>query len=92
MDTPILLNGITLQQLAEALKPLLTQKVLEPTNGIDLPKNDLLTRDEVCKLLSINKVTLWKHTKEGKIPSIGIGRRVLYNKADVHNAVKPINH
>ncbi|MBC7845510.1 MAG: helix-turn-helix domain-containing protein [Flavobacterium sp.] len=87
MDTQILFNGGTIQQLAEALAPLLQpQKVEQPQ-----PVNDLMTRDEVCKMLSFNKTSLWKHTKSGKLKSYGIGNRVLYKRSEVLDAVKPIN-
>lgn len=89
MDTQILLNGITLQQLAEALKPLLetlTQNEQQPH------EKEFITRDEVCKLLSFNKTSLWKHTKSGRLKSYGIGNRVLYKREEVLQAVKPINH
>ena len=83
----ILLNGITLQELAEALIPLLNF----PSKP-DLPtENDLLTREEVCKLLSINKTTLWKHTKSGKLKSLGLGNRVYYKRNQVLEAVQPLN-
>ena len=83
----IFLTGITLLQLAEALKPLLQQPVAEQQ-----PVNDLLTRDEVCKLLNLNKTSLWKHTRSGRLKSYGIGNRVLYKRAEILEAVKPINH
>ena len=51
----ILLHGITLEQLAEALIGLLNLKPISTPNSE--PENDLLTREEVCKLLSINKTT-----------------------------------
>lgn len=87
-ETKIYLNGITLQELAEALTPL-----LQPQQVVQLePSNDLLTRDEVCKLLNFNKTSLWKHTKSGRLKSYGIGNRVLYKKSEVLEAVKPINH
>jgi hypothetical protein len=53
--------------------------------------NVFLTRDEVCKLLSFNKTSLWKHTKSGKLKSYGIGNRVYYKKDEVIEAVKPLN-
>ena len=88
MNTQIFLNGITLQQLAEALAPL-----LQPQIGSQLElANDLLTRVEVCQLLSFNKTSLWKHTKSGKLKSYGIGNRVYYKRSEVLEAVKPINH
>lgn len=89
MTTQIFLNGITLEQLAEALKPLLQP---QKTVGESVqPENELLTRDQVCKLLSINKTTLWKHTKSGKLKSLGLGNRVYYKKSEVLEAVKHLN-
>ncbi|REG94157.1 helix-turn-helix domain-containing protein [Flavobacterium aquicola] len=87
MTTQILLNGITIEQLAEALKPLLLGKTQEQIQ----PENPLLTRDEVCELLSFNKTSLWKHTKSGRLKSYGIGNRVYYKRDEVLEAVKPIN-
>jgi hypothetical protein len=85
----IFFTGITLQELVEALTPLLTpQKSGQPQQT----ENDLLTRDEVCRLLSINKTTLWKHTRSGKLKSFGIGNRVFYSKCQVLDAIKPLNH
>ena len=49
----IFLNGITLEQLAEALKPL-----LQSVSSEQQTENVLLTREEVCKLLTINKTSL----------------------------------
>lgn len=71
MTAPILLNGITLEQLVEALKPLLQSQ--KNSNETLETENELLTREQVCKLLSINKTTLWKHTKSGKLKSLGLG-------------------
>ena len=85
----ILLHGITVEQLAEALKPLLKP---QSVNEINQPENELLTREEACKLLSINKTTLWKYTKTGKLQSFGIGNRVMYKRSQILEAVKPLNH
>jgi predicted DNA-binding transcriptional regulator AlpA len=90
MNNQIFLNGITLQQLAEAITPLLHQK----TDELDIISNsekELLTRIEVCELLSINKTSLWKHTKSGRLKSYGLGNRVYYKRSEVLEAVKPIN-
>ncbi|MGS2727522.1 helix-turn-helix transcriptional regulator [Psychroserpens sp. BH13MA-6] len=48
---------------------------------------DLLTREETCKLLSINLSTLWSYTKKGKLPSKKIGNRVYYLKSEILNAL-----
>lgn len=89
MKTQIFLNGISLQQLAEAITPLLQKTdVLKNTSN---PEKVLLTPIEVCELLSFNKTSLWKHTKTGRLKSYGMGRRVYYKRSEVLEAVKPIN-
>ena len=40
-------------------------------------------RDEVCKILNISKPTLWQRTKSGEIKATHVGRRVLYEEAEV---------
>lgn len=87
MTSQILLNGITIEQLAEALIPLLNSPSLQEES----PQNELITREETCKILSINKTSLWKHTKSGKLRSYGIGNRVYYKRSEVLEAVKPLN-
>ncbi|MGO4820951.1 MULTISPECIES: helix-turn-helix domain-containing protein [unclassified Flavobacterium] len=83
----IFLNGITLQELAEALVPLLQPQMVEQLQNV----KEFITRNEACELLSLNKTSLWKHTKSGKLKSYGIGNRVLYKRQEVLEAVKPIN-
>lgn len=75
----IFLNGITLQELATALIPLLQT---QPATNSQSEK-ELMTRDEVCKMLSFNKTSLWKHTRSGKLKSYAIGNRVLYKRSEV---------
>lgn len=87
MNSQIFLNGITIEQLAEALKPLLQFVSSEQQN-----ENVLLTREEVCKLLTINKTSLWKHTKSGRLKSYGIGNRVFYKRNEVLDSITPLNH
>ncbi len=87
MNTQIFLNGITLEQLAEAVVKLQQQPIATPQL-----ENEFITRDEVCKLLNFNKTTLHTHTRSGKLKSYGIGNRVLYRRCEVLEAVKPINH
>lgn len=89
MNSQIFLNGITLEQLAESLKPLLQTTA---TTQNPQPENDLITRAELSKLLSINYTTIWKHTKSGRFLSFGIGKRIFYKRSQVLEAVKPINH
>lgn len=86
MNTQILFQGCTLQQLAEELAPLLQSN---NTNKDD--ENDFITIEETCKLLHLNKTSIWKHSRSGKLKSYGIGNRVLYKRSEVLGAVKPLN-
>ena len=87
MEAQIFLNGITIDQLAETLKHHFN---IGTAKELEQPVNDLMTRSEVCKMLSITNVTLWKHTKAGKLKSYGIGNRVMYKRSEVLEAVKPL--
>ena len=88
MNGQIFLNSITVEQLAEELSKFIkANKEVPESKG-----NDYLTREETCELLSINKTTLWKHTKSGKLRSYGLGNRVYYSKSEVLNAITPISH
>ncbi len=89
MNNEILLNGITVEQLATALNPLIP--IVD--NSVETISEDiLLTIEQTCKLLSIHKTTLWKHTKCGNLNSYSFGNRIYYKKNEVLEAVKPIKH
>ncbi|EKT3972896.1 helix-turn-helix domain-containing protein [Flavobacterium psychrophilum] len=86
MVTQILFQGCTLQQLAEELAPLLQSN---SSNKED--ENEFISIEDTCELLHLNKTSIWKHTKSGKLKSYGIGNRVLYKRSEVLEAVKPLN-
>ena len=89
MQSQILLNGITIEQLVDAIRPLLPNRISESVSQVD---EELLTREEVCQFLNITKTTLWKLTKKGKYKSYGVGNRILYKKSELLSALTPINH
>lgn len=41
------------------------------------------SRDELCAIAHISKVTLWKKEKEGAITATRIGRRVVFTESEV---------
>ncbi len=87
----IILQGTTSQQLIEDLKNAF-REVLEdskPQTNSSLDKQ-LMTREEVCDLLQINKSTLWKRTKTGKIQSYGLGRRIYFKRSEVMESLTPL--
>ena len=89
MDNRLFLNGITIEELANALVVLLN---LNGSPNSYQVETELITREEACKLLSINKTSLWKHTKSGRLKSYGIGNRVYYKKSELLESIKPLNH
>ena len=89
MEGQIFLQGITLEQLAEALKPLVQPNApVQPTSTED----DLLSRDEVCTLLKISLTTLNNYTRAGKLQKHCIGNRVLYKRSEVLASVQSISY
>ena len=88
MNNQIFLQGITIEQLADVLRPLLQKPFSEPQQVT----SDLIGRKEACEILHCNLSTLHKHTKSGRLKSYGIGNRILYKKSEVLESVTPINH
>ena len=83
----IILNGYTLEQLAEALSPL-----LQPYQG-QAPQSqetEILTREQACAFLQINPATLWRWTNKGKVVAFGIENKRYYKKAELLECLKPL--
>lgn len=51
-------------------------------------KNELMTRDEVQRLLKVSGVTLSKFTKSGCLTFYRIGRRYLYDRTEILNEIR----
>jgi excisionase family DNA binding protein len=86
-------NAIILHNLSPLELEMLIKKIVEEVLNnapIDNPY-ELLTREEACSLLKINKTSLWKWTKKGKIIAYGIGTRVLYKKSELMESLTRIN-
>ena len=66
------------------------KNVLEQTVSKKEPETELLTRNEVAKMLQISLVTLTEWIKQGKIPALRIGTRVRFKKGEVLNSLKEI--
>jgi hypothetical protein len=86
----IILQGTT----AEALVNLISENV--KSQLLDFKKNlqsneandELLTRDETCKLLQIDSSTLWAWTKKGKVTCYGIANRRYYKRSEIMEALQ----
>ena len=53
--------------------------------------DQLLTREETAKLLSVSLVTLWDWTKKDLIPAYRIGNKVRYKKNEVLKSLNQKN-
>lgn len=85
-------NKIKIVQCTETeLKDLISNSVKTAlatlTNNQQESKDKLLTRKEVCEILHINFSTLWKWTKNEKIPCHRIGNRVYYKLDEVQKSL-----
>jgi hypothetical protein len=89
-------NSILLQNVSpEQFKELITN--VSKTQLEDFKKNfkanngdELLTREETCKLLQINSSTLFHWTNKGKVKAYGIGNRRYYKKAELLECLTPL--
>lgn len=52
------------------------------------PKGEYLTINELCKLLKIGRMTIWRHSKKGILHPRKIGNRVLFARADIDEYLK----
>jgi predicted DNA-binding transcriptional regulator AlpA len=60
------------------------------TSNVNKSEKELLTREEVSKLLKLSYTTLWKHDKTGILPAKKLGHKVFYLRADVMNKLNNI--
>ena len=55
------------------------------------PDQELLTREEACKLLKVDSSTLWRWTNNGSIIAYGIGSRRFYKKEELMSSLVMLN-
>jgi len=87
----IILQGTTCKQLIEDLKSVFIEVLQDQqSHNTVMADNELMTREDVCDLLQINKSTLWKRTKNGRLQAYGQGRRVYYKRSEVLESLTPL--
>jgi hypothetical protein len=92
MEKSLLLHCITPDELKQIIKEVIREELSEVRKQFEEKDSEvLLTREETCAILKINKTSLWKWTKKGKLISYGIGNRVLYKKNEVLESLMRIN-
>ena len=79
----------TPEQLAELIQNGIKNELQTFRNDL-LSKDsneDLLTRDQTCKLLQIDSSTLWHWTNKGKVTAYGIGSRRYYKRSELMDSL-----
>lgn len=90
--------NVMVHQLLEGLSEMVTKKVMENLSNtkliennpvpIEQEKDELLTIDEVCKMLKIQRTTLYNWRNSGLlIPDSNIGRLIRYKTSTVQNFI-----
>lgn len=93
METTILLQGVTPDQLTDQITTQITEQLKQLKKEL-LNKDaddELMTRKEACKLLQIDSSTLWHWTNKGRVKAYGIVNRRYYKRSELMEALKPLN-
>lgn len=93
MDKTVLIS-LPIEDLQTVIIDCVTSCLKYHPKGINknLDKSqDLLTRDDTCKLLQIDSSTLWAWTNKGKVKAYGIGNRRYYKRSELMAALTPVN-
>ena len=77
----------------EELEDLIGKSLKEviKNNPLSPPDQELLTREEACKLLKVDSSTLWRWTNKGKVIAYNIGSRRFYKKEELFNSLIKLN-
>ncbi len=91
MKDNIRLIDLTKSELIDLITETFATELKKVGNLVNTKSNnsnsetELLNREETSKLLKISFTTLWKHSKNGLLPSKKLGNKVYYFKQDVYN-------
>ena len=85
MQNSILLQNVTPEQLAELISDGVKSQLQDFTKALSSQQanEELLTREQTCKLLQINSSTLWHWTNKGKVTAYGIANRRYYKRGEL---------
>ena len=91
MVNSILLENLNIQTLKELIKDGVKSSLKDLKETLQTHNPDeLLTREQTCKLLQIDSSTLWAWTNKGKVIAYGIGNRRYYKKAELLESLQQL--
>ncbi len=91
MTNSILLQNVSPEALTELIREGVKSQLEDFKNNFNFTDRDeLLSREQTCKLLQIDSSTLWHWTNKGKVLAYGIGNRRYYKKAELLESLQPL--
>lgn len=79
---------LPIQEIAAAVAEQLTPVINQLNQKIKGYNEEYLTREEVSKLIKLSPPTLNLYTQKGLIKAYKIGKRVLYKKSEIDDALR----
>lgn len=86
---PVILTQLSIEQLQHLINDAV-KFGFENTKPTQPEPTNLLTRKQVCQLLTITPPTLHEWTKNGTLTAYKVGTRVRYKQIDVLNTLKRV--
>jgi excisionase family DNA binding protein len=81
---------ISIDELKEIIGQVVEKKLREfSSNQLykTPPEKEFLTKQEVCQMLHVKSVTLWRYAKEGRLKQHRVGRKVFFLAEEVREAL-----
>ncbi|WP_407484515.1 helix-turn-helix domain-containing protein [Elizabethkingia miricola] len=82
------------KDITEMVKEAVKEQLIEFSKWFEskiIDEDKILTRDNTATYLDISLSTLSRWTRDGKIPSCGLGDRVYYKMSDIKKSLITIN-
>jgi excisionase family DNA binding protein len=86
----IVLLSIPIEELKEIIAEVVEEKLREFSSSLAYkmpPEKEFLTRQEVCQMLQVNSVTLWRYAREGRLKQHRVGRKVFFLAEEIREAL-----
>jgi len=63
------------------------QQISKGESNMNIINEQLINRDEACLLLNVTSVTFWRYTKAKKFPYYRAGRKMLFKRSEILQAI-----
>jgi len=85
-----MLISIPIDELKEIIGQVVEEKLREYSSSLTHkkpPDKEFLTKQEVCQMLQVKAVTLWRYAREGRLKQHRVGRKVFFLAEEVREAL-----